>query len=164
MREDAVQRAVRTLYEAYGGEWYNLSQGYRPGGKRHATTRQSKGLPDLWVFFPAVGFRLWHETKRLTADELRPHLPRLEIPWSEIAENRRTLQLALETPAIYAKATAILGPEKRIALYRKKQSVDQILFEKRCHVTRTNYVLGGVEEAFLWVSTANLTVGKSPGA
>ena len=159
MKEDAVQRAVRILYESYGGQWYNLSQGFRPGGARHGTTRQSKGLPDLWVFFPASGFKLWHETKRLDVDELRPHLPKLESPWSHLG-TRRAFQLALETPAIYARATTCLTPAKRLELYRKKQSAEQILFERRCHATKTNYVLGGVEEAFLWVSTANLTMGK----
>jgi len=159
MKEEAVQRAVRILYESYGGEWYNLSQGYRPGGPRHGTTRQSKGLPDLWVFFPATGIKLWHETKRLDVDELRPHLPKLESPWVDLPK-RRDLQVALETPAIYARATAALTPGKRIELYRKKQSLEQILFERRCLATKTNYVLGGVEEAFLWIGVANLTMGK----
>lgn len=162
MKEAAVQISVRILYESYGGEWYNLSQGYRPGGPRHGTTRQTKGLPDLWVFFPRAGFRLWHETKRLDVDELRPHLPKLEIPWSHLT-TRRDLQVALEAPAIYAKATDVIGSSNRMELYRKKQSAEQILFERRCHATKTNYVLGGVEEAFLWISAANLTVGKSPG-
>ena len=162
MKEDAVQRAVRILYESYGGQWYNLSQGFRPGGVRHGTTRQSKGLPDLWVFFPKVGAKLWHETKRLDVDDLRLHLPKLENPWNELT-TRHQLQVALETPAIYAKATTCLTPGKRIELYRKKQSAEQAIFELRCLDTKTNYVIGGVEEAFLWVSTANLTMGKVTG-
>lgn len=159
MKEEAVQRAVRILYESYGGQWYNLSQGFRPGGARHGTTRQSKGLPDLWVFFPKSGFKLWHETKRLDVDELRPYLPKLENPWLEF-RSRRDLQLALEHPAIYAKATSCIGPSKRIELYRKKQSMEQAIFELRCHATKTNYVIGGVEEAFLWVQTCDLKMGK----
>ncbi len=160
MKEDAVQRAVRILYESYGGQWYNLSQGFRPGGARHGTTRQSKGIPDLWVFFPNAGFKLWHETKRLDVDELRPHLPKLENPWNELT-TRRALQLALETPAIYARATTCLDPGLRMGLYRKKQSAEQIIFERRCHATKTNYVLGGVEEAYLWVTASSLTMGRT---
>lgn len=161
MKEAAVQVAVRVLYEAYGGEWYNLSQGYRPGGARHETTRQTKGLPDLWLFFPASGFRLWHETKRLDGDELRPHLPRVEMPWAELTKNRRTLELGLSNPAIYAKAIGCLTPGKRIELYRKKQSPEQALFEQRCRGCRMNYVLGGVEEAFLWITASGLKMGGS---
>jgi hypothetical protein len=61
--EREVQRRVVALYRTVGCAVYSLSQGYRPGGPRHATTRQSKGLPDLYVF-PPTGAPWWHETKR----------------------------------------------------------------------------------------------------
>ena len=61
--EKDVQRHVVQLYAAAGCWVYSLSQGYRPGGKGHGTTRQTKGLPDLYVMHSA-GRVCWHETKR----------------------------------------------------------------------------------------------------
>jgi hypothetical protein len=75
MRETDVQRAVVGFYRQVGGVVYDLAQGYRPGGRRHGTTRQTKGLPDLWVFFPHLGLVLWHEVKavpRSVPEERRP--------------------------------------------------------------------------------------------
>lgn len=73
--EKDVQRAVVQIYRTVRCKVYNLSQGFRPGGKRHATTRQTKGLGDLYIIPPqvervegiVVGSRLpfWHETKRI---------------------------------------------------------------------------------------------------
>jgi len=78
-READVQRDVKAAYEACGCVVANFSQGYRPGGRRHGTTRQTKGIPDLYVFPPlrrdqAVAAQAghpvlylapwWHETKR----------------------------------------------------------------------------------------------------
>ena len=62
--EAQAQEAVRQLFTGVGGVVNNLSQGHRPGGRRHATTRQTKGLGDLWVQFPGRGLALWWETKR----------------------------------------------------------------------------------------------------
>ena len=62
--EKHVQKAVADLFSQVGGIVNNLSQGYRPGGRRHGTTRQSKGLGDLYVQFPVKGVALWWETKR----------------------------------------------------------------------------------------------------
>lgn len=159
MNEDVVQRSVVKLYQAYGGQVYNLSQGYRPGPRRHATTRQSEGLPDLWVFFLDSGFRIWHETKAFDGDDLRPHLPRLEVPWSDLVHDRRKLNLALKHPQLYAAATTLLEPAKRIELYRKKQTAAQILFEQCCRRCRITYVLGGVEEAYMFVEAQKLIIG-----
>lgn len=64
MIEKDVQTRVTRLLKACGGKVYNLAQGYRPGGNRHGTTRQSKGLPDLFVFFPAWQRAVWFEVKR----------------------------------------------------------------------------------------------------
>lgn len=61
--EAMVQQRVVAILRAAGCIVYNLSQGYRPGGKRHGTTRQSKGLADLWVFVPRRQLGFWFETK-----------------------------------------------------------------------------------------------------
>lgn len=69
--EAAVQQRVRLIYEGAGGVVKNLAQGYRPGGRRHATTRQAKGIADLLVFLPRRNVALWHEVKALeTAQQL----------------------------------------------------------------------------------------------
>ena len=62
--EKVVQAHVRGLYKQLGGIVFDLSQGYRPGGRRHGTTRQTKGLADLFVFFPDRNFAFWHEVKK----------------------------------------------------------------------------------------------------
>lgn len=63
--ERQVQERVKATYKAVGCLVANFSQGWRPGGKRHATTRQTKGIPDLYVFPPVGrGHPFWHETKR----------------------------------------------------------------------------------------------------
>lgn len=51
-READVQRDVKALLQMYGFNVSDLSQGYRPGGRRHATTRQTPGIPDMWVTRP----------------------------------------------------------------------------------------------------------------
>lgn len=61
--EAAVHLAVRHALALFDYRWYNLSQGYRPGGKRHGSTRQTPGLPDLYAQHPAWG-PLWLEVKR----------------------------------------------------------------------------------------------------
>lgn len=68
-REKDIHYRVAKLYAACGGRVYNLAQGYRPGGRRHATTRQTKGLPDLHVMFPARRVVFWHEVKRPKAKQ-----------------------------------------------------------------------------------------------
>lgn len=62
---------VREIYQLVGCKVYNLAQGWRPGGPRHATTRQTKGLADLYVipprrdpFLALDGLPFWHEVKR----------------------------------------------------------------------------------------------------
>lgn len=62
--EREIQRAIVQLCRQLGGVVYSLSQGYRPGGRRHATTRQTKGLADLYVIFPAKKRVMWIEVKR----------------------------------------------------------------------------------------------------
>lgn len=62
--ERDAQRGVVQLYQGCGCVVFSLSQGYRPGGKRHGTTRQTKGLPDLLVCHEASGTAWSHEVKR----------------------------------------------------------------------------------------------------
>ena len=61
--ERDVQRRVVALLKSAGFTVYSLSQGYRPGGRGHGTTRQTKGLPDLYAMSPRLF--LWVEVKRL---------------------------------------------------------------------------------------------------
>ena len=49
LREEDVQAAVRSALRTHGWGISDMSQGYRPGGKRHWTTRQRKGIPDMYV-------------------------------------------------------------------------------------------------------------------
>lgn len=63
--EKDVQRDVMALLRGCGCRVFNLSQGYRPGGARHGTTRQTRGLPDLYVFPPRGLAPFWCEIKRL---------------------------------------------------------------------------------------------------
>jgi hypothetical protein len=62
--EAQTQQAVRDLFERVGGFVSNLAQGYRPGGRGHGTTRQTKGLADLYVQFEKRGEALWFEVKK----------------------------------------------------------------------------------------------------
>lgn len=58
--EKDVQQRVRKLYEAAGAVVYNLSQA--------RASKQTPGLPDLWVFHVAADASWWHETKRPGGD------------------------------------------------------------------------------------------------
>ncbi len=61
--ERDVKRRVVGIYRRLGVEVDNLDQGFRPGGGRHGTTRQSKGISDLICWHPRIG--VWfHEVKR----------------------------------------------------------------------------------------------------
>ena len=62
--EKETERAVKDLYRKLGLKVWSLSQGYRPGaqGGGHATTRQTKGIADLFV--TGRGKVAWHEVKR----------------------------------------------------------------------------------------------------
>lgn len=62
--EREVKSRVIAIFRAFGGRVFNLDQGFRPGGPRHGTTRQTKGLPDLYVMFPARRQAAWFEVKR----------------------------------------------------------------------------------------------------
>lgn len=62
--EREVKRAVIATYRRFGAVVANLDQGFRPGGPRHGTTRQTEGLPDLRVFYPPRRVSWDHEVKR----------------------------------------------------------------------------------------------------
>ncbi|WP_425155502.1 VRR-NUC domain-containing protein [Candidatus Palauibacter sp.] len=62
-RERDVQRRIVALARTLGFFVSDLSQGYRPGGRRHSTTRQTPGVPDLYLAHPERRFRIWVEVK-----------------------------------------------------------------------------------------------------
>lgn len=57
--EDQAQKWTKTLLVAHGFRVLDTSQGFRPGGPRHATTRMEKGTPDLYVTREAVVPKIW---------------------------------------------------------------------------------------------------------
>jgi hypothetical protein len=66
--EREIKNAIITFLRDIGCKVYNLDQGFRPGGPRHGTTRQTKGLGDLYAImpsaFPSAFPVLWIEVKR----------------------------------------------------------------------------------------------------
>lgn len=66
--EKDVERRVIALYKAAGCVVYRLSQGYR---SERGGTRQTPGIPDLYVIGPEGWGAWWHETKR-PGGKLRP--------------------------------------------------------------------------------------------
>ena len=53
-RESDVQRAIKVALKTKGFQIIDTSQGFRPGGKRHGSTRITKGTPDLYVWRKAL--------------------------------------------------------------------------------------------------------------
>lgn len=74
--EAREELAVRRLFAAAGGITYVLSGNGRPG--EEGGTRQTPGLADLWVFFPAIGRAAWFETK--SAAGLKEHRRLAQAP------------------------------------------------------------------------------------
>lgn len=62
--EREVQREVKRVLALHGYIVSDFSQGYRPGGKRHGTTRQTPGVPDLYCQHRTRPVRFWVEVKR----------------------------------------------------------------------------------------------------
>ena len=62
--EAQVQTSIKGLWRNIGGFVNDLSQGYRPGGRRHGTTRITKGVADLYLQHTGRDVALWWETKR----------------------------------------------------------------------------------------------------
>lgn len=121
--EASVQQRVVAIYRAAGATVCNLAQGYRPGGRRHGTTRQTKGIPDLYVFLPRRELAWWHEVKA-------PH--RLDLAFEQMAD------------------------ADRAAMYRKKQTPEQVLFELLCRECQVAYILGGALEAHAFLQTIGI--------
>ena len=53
-KESEVQKAIKTILKMRGFQIIDTSQGFRPGGKRHGSTRITKGTPDLYVWRKAL--------------------------------------------------------------------------------------------------------------
>ena len=79
--EHEVQTGIRKLARAIGFHVTDFSQGYRPGGPRHATTRQTPGVPDLLLMHPSRQVALFVECKRLGGS-----LSKAQREWHQIAE------------------------------------------------------------------------------
>lgn len=62
--ETQVQEKIKSFWRSIGGFVNDLSQGYRPGGRRHGSTRQTKGLADLYLVHTGRGLVCWWETKK----------------------------------------------------------------------------------------------------
>ena len=143
---------VRAVYARAGGFWYDLSQGFRPGGKRHGSTRQTPGLGDLFVIFPPTGLTLWHETKAIRpADLAKKDWLASRFAREVVKDGKVDSTVALgicDSPELYEIFLRDLGVDRRLELYRRKQSPDQVLFQERLETTSaTLYVLGGSLEA-----------------
>jgi len=57
--EGEVQTIVSKILKSHSFSVTDTSQGYRPGGARHGTTRITLGTPDLYVTRVAIRPRLW---------------------------------------------------------------------------------------------------------
>lgn len=168
MKEERVQAQCTELYQLHGGFVYDLSQGYRPGIGKHATTRQTSGLGDLWVFFTKfAGYHvvqdgslvLWHEVKALPLRVLRTALPKDHGPWRALIDNDQ-LAAAMNDSNLYHSALAAIDADRRLELYARQRSTSQGLFANRCLQCQIPYVLGGLEEASAWIES-NLNGGDS---
>ena len=63
MTERELQKAGTDLLKQLGFDVSNLSQGFRPGGRRHGSTRQRPGLPDTYCRHVLKRLRFWIEWK-----------------------------------------------------------------------------------------------------
>ncbi len=163
MNETHVQGVSKKLWGRIGAKIYDLSQGYRPGGKRHATTRQTPGIPDLWIFVPNLNVGLWMEVKALKASRIRPHVPKDREPWMSLLD-WKPFEGAMLTPELYHAALASIDAGKRAELYLQECTDDQVRFRDSCLACRTNHLIGGLEEVLAWIETAGLlAAGIVPG-
>jgi hypothetical protein len=62
--EKAEQTEIAKAARAFGGKVYNLSQ--------PRASKQSPGIPDLWLVFRRVRLAVWWETKRQVGGRLSP--------------------------------------------------------------------------------------------
>lgn len=54
LREADTQAAVKSALRTHRWGISDMSQGFRPGGAKHGTTRQRKGIPDMYVTHPRM--------------------------------------------------------------------------------------------------------------
>lgn len=78
--ENSVQKKIKQLASHYGYHVSDTSQGYRPGGRRHGTTRITRGFPDLFMMNPQTRDHLFVEVKK-EGGSLSDH----QIIWHETA-------------------------------------------------------------------------------
>ena len=62
--EATVQRKIKHLAAMLGFHISDTSQGYRPGGRRHGTTRITAGFPDLFMMHPDRQIHFFVEVKK----------------------------------------------------------------------------------------------------
>jgi hypothetical protein len=62
--EAQVQEKIKSFWRSIGGFVNDYSQGYRPGGRHHGSTRQTEGVADLLLQHEGRGVALFWETKR----------------------------------------------------------------------------------------------------
>lgn len=63
MTERDVQAQIRRAAEVLGFRVSDFSQGYGRGSRRNRSTRQTKGIPDLYLQHSERNLRLWIECK-----------------------------------------------------------------------------------------------------
>lgn len=131
--EELTERDVRNLFSTTGGRVYKLSQGWRGhfvDGTRiddRGGTRQTKGIPDLEVWYPERQLVLKFEVK--TASGLRTH-------------NR---MLALAPPDV---------KKSQVRDWRRAQAQHQ--YAQLCKQCRIPYSMGGVAEATLLLQSLGI--------
>lgn len=62
--ERQVQASVKKALKMFGFHVSDFSQGYRPGGRRHGSTRQTPGIPDCYAQHRSLPVRFWVEVKK----------------------------------------------------------------------------------------------------
>jgi hypothetical protein len=121
--EVVEERDTYRLFAAAGGHVYQLSGNSREGG-----TRQTRGLPDAWVFFPAIGRAGWWEAKSVTG----------LIEWRRL--------VALDRPP---------GRSKN-ALQKWLHAKEQAAFRDHCYQTGTLWGIGTLQDARDWLISLGL--------
>ena len=126
--EEAETAAVVKTITTAGGECYRLDQGYR---REKGGTRMTAGIPDLWVFFPAIRKGAWFEVK--SPEGLRE--------WQRLA--------AIEAPNLKWRYKA--------ATWREWEYVRrQWAFGEQCKLNGVPWGIGGIEECKAWLFSLNL--------
>lgn len=121
--ESVEERYTYALFSAVGGVVYTLSGNSREGG-----TRQARGLPDAWVFFPELGRAGWWEAK--SVDGL--------IEWRRL--------VALDR-----------APGRSLGSRLKwEHAKEQAAFRDHCQLTGTLWGIGSLQDARDWILALGL--------